>query len=387
MDLHPNVTVEVQMAGWNEYWTRLQTQVAGGIAPDVGMADQGRVLDFSSSDVIIPIDDLVKASNFPLADLLKTSLTCYTCNKGDFALGAEGGQLWAIPSDGAGMVFYYNRKMFDAAGVSYPTDDWTWDNMLEAAKKLTLPDKNQYGISSGAPGLLTQRGIWSTSANAPQISEDYKKSLLDAPESIAVYKFFWDLMHTHKVTPPPAAATDTGVSNPFLAKQVAMHVDGTWVISGDYAKGLKDDEWDIALFPKHPVTGRRHVDIGADGWWIFKGSQDYQAAWDLASYMGGETGVKALTALGYLVPQANKAEATKWYAQKPPDHRAKALENEVLDSSIWGNYYGFTTVLDATMVPLTAAFADGTDIEAACKEAAKIMDDELAKDWKQFQGK
>jgi multiple sugar transport system substrate-binding protein len=293
-------------------------------------------------------------------------------------MGGDGGNLFGLPGDMQNCVFFYNRKLFDAAGVEYPTDDWTWNDIVVAGKKLTNKDKNQYG--TGTPGMV-DRGLWQWMAGAELHSTDLKKSLVDSPESISVYKWIWDLIYTDKIAPAPnPSATAT---NPFISGQVAMYFDGVWNMP-DFATALKDD-FDVALLPKHPITGKRTTSIECDGWWIFKGSKEPDLAFSLLTFLADPAGQKRLNDLGYLVPSCIPDVAKDWFSQSPPQHRSKALDNIVQDSHMTDlTYYDCQTVSAAYLTPINAALADGTDITAAAKEAAIIMDDELAKAWERF---
>src|SRR5690606_20897697 len=151
--------------------------------------------------------------------------------------------------------------------------DWTWDDLVEMGKALTNPDENKWGMQVISPWIIT-KGNFLFSAGGANHTDDFRQSLVDSPESIEVWKWNWDLVYTHQIAPPPGAQAQT---NPFMSGQVAMVVDGVWWIA-DFAN-ITDFEWDVALFPKHPNTGRRTTSLESDGWWIFKGTQQPDLAW------------------------------------------------------------------------------------------------------------
>ncbi len=113
--------------------------------------------------------------------------------------------------------------------------------------------------------------------------------MVDAPESIEAWKWNWDLIYTHKIAPAPGAQAQT---NPFMSGQVAMVVDGVWWIS-DFAN-ITDFEWDVALFPKHPKTGKRTTSLESDGWWIFKATKEVDLSWSLHAVPGQRGRAEAL---------------------------------------------------------------------------------------------
>jgi multiple sugar transport system substrate-binding protein len=375
---HPEVELEGQFVP-EDYYTKLQTQVAGGTPPDVGIADYGRLLTYAKSGILLPISNLIERDNFPIDKMIPGAVAQYRWREGDFDTGGEGGEMYGLPSDAQPYIFAYNKKMFDEAGVPYPTDDWTWDDVVAAGKAITNADANKWGIRYIDVWTLT-KGNFLFSAGGASHSADYKSSLLDSPESIEAFKWSWDLIYTHKIAPPPGAQAAV---NPFMSGQVAMIVDGIWWVA-DFAS-ITDFEWDLALQPKHPRTGKRTTSVESDGWWIFKGTRDVELAWSLVQFLANEEGQKRFGDVEYVIPSCFPEVGKAWYSKEPPKNRMKALENIQLDSAkVDYTYFEFFTVFDAYRPLIEQAFVDGTDIEAACKEAARVHTEELGKAWEKF---
>ena len=388
--LNPGVTVERQLVGGDGYYDKLNTQIASNTMPDVGIADYGRTVSFAKSDLLLDITDMVASSGFPLDKMVPAAVSHYRWKQGDFDSGAPDGRLYGLPSDAQSHIFAYNKKMFDDAGVSYPTDDWTWDDMLAAAKKITDPKQNRYGLYANATfgatsGLfqMPQRGVWLDAAGAAFHTPDYKKSLLDSPETIAAFQWLWDLIYTHKVSPVPPTTNDVS-ADPFVTKQAAMSAAGVWWLT-DYGNALGPDEWDVAMFPKHPKTGKRTTTVESDGWWIYKSTKEPELSFKLLQYLANEAGQKMFTDVGYVVPSCFPDVAKGWYSQTPPTSKVKILNNMVQDSAkIDTTYFQSATINAITGPIIDKAFTDGTDIVKALKDAAGAMNDELAKAWDQF---
>src|SRR5262245_23285300 len=122
-----SVEVERQFADGATYWDKLQTQIAGGTPPDLGISDYGRLISYAKNGTLLDITDRLKASDLPMDKFMPNALAQYRWAKGDFDSGNPNGAYYGIPSDAQAQIMVYNKKMFDAAGVKYPTDDWTWD--------------------------------------------------------------------------------------------------------------------------------------------------------------------------------------------------------------------------------------------------------------------
>jgi multiple sugar transport system substrate-binding protein len=374
----PGFEVEEQYIP-EDYWTKLQTQVAGGTPPDVGISDYGRMLPYAKNGILLPITEFINQDQFPLDKMLPGAVAQYRWRQGDFDSGGEGGDMYGLPSDAQSQILAYNKTMFDEAGVDYPTDDWTWDDVVEAGKAITKPDQNKWGIQLISPWILT-KGNFVFAAGGANHTPDFTKSLVDSPETMEAFKWNWDLVYTHKIAPPPGAQAQT---NPFMSGQVAMVVDGVWWIA-DFAS-IEDFEWDVALFPKHPKTGKRTTSVESDGWWIFKTTQEPELAWSLLKFLSDENGQKKFGELNYVIPSCFPEIGKDWYSRKPPENRPKILDNINQDSAkVDYTYFEFFTAWDAYRPPIEQAYADGDDIEAALVEAAKIHNEELAKAWDKF---
>src|ERR1041384_4018813 len=126
--VHPEIKVELTRVQYSEYMTKLFTQFAGGIAPDVIFVSTDDALNLSARGILEPLDEYIKADpSFPVKDYWPSLIEDYTIN----------GHLWAAPRDiDPECDVYYNKAAFDEAHLPYPTDDWTWDDFLRAAKAL-----------------------------------------------------------------------------------------------------------------------------------------------------------------------------------------------------------------------------------------------------------
>ena len=374
-----SVEVERQFADGASYWDKLQTQIAAGTPPDLGIADYGRFVSYAKNGTILNITDRLKTSDLPMDQYLPAALDQYRWAEGDFDSGNPDGDYYGLPSDAQAQIMVYNKKMFDAAGIAYPTDDWTWDDMLEAAKALTIPEQEQYGFYFDP--YLIWKGVWVRAAGGSVISDDYKTSQLNSPETREAITWLWDAIYTHKVaiTPPPPNS-----NQPFLERKVAMTIDGIWWIP-DFNNGLEAGEYDICQLPKHPKTGKRTTTVESDGWWIFKNSQEPDLAFSLLQYMASPAGQQTFTDMGYIIPSCLPEIAAPWYDTKPPDDKAKVLDNIQGDSIKVGiTYFEVATIINVVQPLLLDAFSNGSDIGSTLETAEANMNYELATAWDLF---
>src|SRR5262249_3392264 len=142
-------------------------------------------------------------------------------------------------------VLYYNKDLFDKAGVKYPDETWTWDTLLDAAKELS--GSGQFGFNSNSAHTHLDAAIYANGGKV--LSDDSNTCLLDNPEPIDTIQWFVDLIQKRKVAPDANQARDIGLTTanaPFSTGKVAMVVDGSWQIANTRDVGFN---WDIALVP------------------------------------------------------------------------------------------------------------------------------------------
>lgn len=375
-DEHPDAKLTTEYSGGADYWTKVQTEVAAGKPPSLGIGENDQLVSYAKSGVVAQIDDRIESSKIDLSQYPESALSQYRWADGDRDSGGKGGKMYGLPSDAQGFMFAYNKKMFDDAGVKYPTDDWTWDDVVNAAKEITKPGTSTWGILAPSFDALF-RGNFVYSAGGSLATPDFTRSALDSPESAEAWTWVWDLIHTHQVAPRPQPANASPVDL-FAAGKAAMTFDGIWQVAA--WQPIKAFEWDIAMLPKHPTTGKRTTSVESDGWWMYNGAKDPDTAWSLLSFLASERAQKKFAALNYIVPPSNSKLSHGWYNQKTPASLEKALKNVLQDSKKRdGTFNGFSKVDDVVTPILQKSFLGGEDIHKSLATAAQAMTAQLAK--------
>ena len=223
-EANPSITVKVTVSDWDTYWDKLQTGLAGGAAPDVFAMDGPLFPDFQSRGVLLDLKSYVEKDKYDLTQLADQGVKDFTT--------ADGGQ-YGLPRDLNVIVLYYNKAMFDEAGVAYPDDTWDWAKLVEAAHKLTL-DKDGDGTTDQW-GLYTEttdmENYWSSLVwqnGGDIIAPDGKSTLLGSEEAVGGLQFLQDLIWKEKVVPEPALFAETG--DAFEQGQAAMEANGSWLV-------------------------------------------------------------------------------------------------------------------------------------------------------------
>jgi len=273
---HPDVKIEIQHAPWSGYFTRLDAQLAAGAGPDVFFITN--VPSYASRGALAPLDDLIKASNFPIDQYVPSSLLTHTYE----------GKLYSIPRDSAPSALYYNSDAFDAAGVAYPNADWKWADLRDAAIKLTATE----GGRITRYGLALESNDWATwvQQNGGKVFDDPLKPttfLLAEPAAVEAIQYIGDLINKDKVTPNFLEAEQAGgTAQLFGSGQAAM------VITNPSRLGTFADapfKWAVANLPAGP-TGIHSNRTGGAGFAINSKSKNPEAAWAFLQYLAGPEG-------------------------------------------------------------------------------------------------
>jgi multiple sugar transport system substrate-binding protein len=250
---NPGVTIDLQEIPWEGYYEKYQTLSAAAQAPDLAFVSAAWIQDFAHLGVALNLDPYVeKTGVFGPEDADK-----YFLNTLDgLRYPGTQGSLYAVPYEWVTIVFYYNKDIFDAAGEAYPTDDWTYDNVLEAAQRLTVSSGDridQYGMISHWDYDVIDSSIHANGGSI--LNEDYTEAALDTPTNIDTIQWWVNLIQEYKVAPLPAEFGDGNAVDFFASGKAAMGILGVWGIE-TFRPDAKFN-WDIAMLPvgKEKQTG------------------------------------------------------------------------------------------------------------------------------------
>lgn len=135
-EVQPNITVEVQLTPWSDYWTKLQTAVSGGEAFDVFWLNSANCPVYASAGALVPLDSIFGEDGLNKDDYPAQILDLYNY---------EGVQ-YGSPREYDTIGLFYNKDIFDAAGEDYPDESWDWDMFREMSEKLQDEANGIYGV-------------------------------------------------------------------------------------------------------------------------------------------------------------------------------------------------------------------------------------------------
>ena len=323
---HPNVQVRLEHTPFSVYVSRLLTRMAGDIAPDIIATEANLFVNFWAKNALLPLNRFIEQDpGFQLKDFFPEVLNRFTVE----------GQVYGIPRDTAPFAcIYYNKRLFDEAGLAYPTDSWTTDDLLRASQKLTKRQGDQitqYGFYAWA----WQNFVYSFGGRIVDDLRHPTRCLLDSPDAIAGLQFYADLMNKYHVAPTPVALGNLamGAQQLFMGRRVAMFSSGIW--ETPVLKQIKDFDWDVVMFPKGP-NDVRAFGTGGTAYCILKSSPHPEIAWDVLKALAGAEGQRQLAKQGLIQP-ANRviAEGPDWADNGALPPANKKMLNQAVQYAVY----------------------------------------------------
>ncbi|MEP3294909.1 MAG: sugar ABC transporter substrate-binding protein [Pseudoruegeria sp.] len=295
---HPDINIAVEVSDWESYWEKLLVQVAGGDAPDLFAMDAPIYPDWQARGVLLDLTAYLEADSATIDGLYEGPLSSYQLEEGTFGL----------PRDFQTIVMFYNKAMFDEAGIDYPSADWTLDDLRTAAAALTV-DKDgdgtidQWGIGTEAYDMEPFWGPVVFAHGGEIISGDYSTTLMAEGAARGAFDYVNALIVEDKSVMSEENLESYGWDG-FQAGVAAMTFSGHWVIP---AYTDLDFEWATAPFPSGPA--KRATLVNSAGIVGSATSEHPDEVYEFISYVVSEEGQSILASLGFAIP-VNKAAAT-----------------------------------------------------------------------------
>ena len=360
---NPNIKVTVEFRPIDGFWDKLQTEYAGGQAPDITINQMNWVVPGAARGMFVDLK--------PFIDRDQVDMGAYFYPmepEWGWKGGIYGGLLYA-----GGQALYINKDLLKAAGLEFPKDDWTWNDMLEYAQKLTNPDANQWGIHMSIPNPPYWGTAFVHGAGGSVLNETNDKCTLTDEKSQAGLQFMADLILKEKVMPSPSALA--GQDNPFLTGKVAIYFGGTWEEGGIREAGF---DWDFAHMPVNADTGIRKVQMGSNAWSVLSTSTHHEEAWQVVKFLMGEGGQRGMMKNG--VPGLKSVVESEEYRQL---HQPQNIDVLWGDFANYGHDYYPTPDTDewwsAVSQELSAIWSGETTVAEATTAACVAVDEIFAR--------
>lgn len=327
---HPQIKVIFEHTPYAGYDSKILTRIAGGAAPDIITTEVDYFVTFASKNVLENLNPYFQKdpSGFSQNEFFDGIVNRFTYQN----------QLLALPRDIAPFAcVFYNKKLFNEAKIPYPTNDWTFDDLLRISRELTKKDST---------GKVTQYGFYTWAWKnfiygfGGALVDDVKnptKTLLADPRSLEGMQFYADLINVYDVMPTPVALTNLGmgIDRLFAKGRLAMFGSGIWETPGlrNY-----DFDWDVVMFPKSK-SGKRAFGTGGSGYAILKSSKNKDAAWEVLKALTGVQGQEKFAMSGLAQPSRKAvAEGLAWAQDTQTKPANKKMLNEAVNYSVYSPF-------------------------------------------------
>lgn len=307
---HPGIKIDVQLTGYNDYFTKLATQIAGGNAPDVFEMNMENYLAYMLRGACQDLSDLgIQTQNYAEATLSAVS---------------RDGKLFAVPMSFSTCMLFYNKDLFDAAGVSYPTADWTYADVQAAAEQIvTAGGEDTWGIYQPLSYNELYKAVQANGGSL--LSDDCAAFTVNTPENVEVLDaWLTRLRGEPRVMPTTEDLAGRGDWDLFVEGKLGMLVTGIWGFQHFTEKCQFD--WDVAV---EPGMKSKATFFFANVNCVHPDSQKKEAAAKFIDAMGSDPDIVQLRldASWELPTIADQAKLQQYIEITPPANRKAVFES------------------------------------------------------------
>ena len=228
-----NPKVKVEVIDWDNYWTLLEAGASGGQLADVFWMHSDYAQIYMENDILLDLTGYIEKDGVDMSIYYPDIAAIYK---------RDDGKIFALPKDHDTIALLYNKALFDQAGVEYPTDEWTYEDMYEAAKKITeaTPDDTYgYALNTSNDQDGWYNYIYSYGGNV--VNTEKTDTGIDSAESKAAMEMVRKML---TVATPQAVVAESGTDSLFQSGKVGMITQGSWMINSFYtAENSKDYAW------------------------------------------------------------------------------------------------------------------------------------------------
>ena len=280
---------KVPCTGWPEYYQKVITQMAGGSAPDIGRIAESYMPMLINKGQVADLTDYM-AEDFDMSRYYEK-----TFENSAFV----DGHYYGLPSGLNYYLVYYNKDMFDAAGLEYPSSDWnkasSFDEYREMAKALTGGEgaNKTYGFSAGP--YMAAIGMFNKSLGGNNVFDENGNPTMNDAVTKEVYAWFDTMLREDYSMPRPTDTKVMSAFDMFKAGRLGMILDGTWWLGA--IKDIKDFNVGIAAIPSGNGA-EAYTSQFVDSFVIFKGSKHEAEAWEAVKAIMSTEAFQALAKTG-----------------------------------------------------------------------------------------
>lgn len=209
---NPGIKIAKSVTPWADYWTKLQTALPTGTGPDVFWLNHPNAVSYLPTGLVMDLESIAGDIHFE------------NFNENFYKPFSYQGKRYGVPIFWDTIILFYNKALFDKAGIAYPNENWTWTELYNAAQVLTIRDgtrTTQYGViaaadpQSGFTNFVYQNG-------GRLFSDDRMRMTINSPEAREAIQLNLDLIYKYGCAPTPQILSETSSTTLFMSGAAAM---------------------------------------------------------------------------------------------------------------------------------------------------------------------
>ncbi|MEC5423444.1 sugar ABC transporter substrate-binding protein [Virgibacillus sp. C22-A2] len=272
---NPTIEITLELTPYDQYFTKLDAAASGGGLPDVFWMNGPNFVKYASNDMLESIDESISEDDLDTSPYPDGLLGLYQYED----------KTYALPKDYDTIGLWYNKELFDEAGLDYPDESWDWEDLVSAAESLTNPEDETYGIAAFIQDSQATYFNTILAADGYIISKDKTQSGFDDPNTIEGIQKYHDLIHKHEVSPTHVQMETTNATSMFESGKVAMMFQASYMIPQFKANEYTNENVDVAVLPT--IKKRSNVIHGL-GNVIASNSENKDGAWEFVKFLSSE---------------------------------------------------------------------------------------------------
>jgi multiple sugar transport system substrate-binding protein len=372
---HPDIRIRVnESMGDAGYEAKLLMLIAGKLAPDLFRVHQQNFPFYAAKGILLPLDDFLDDDEeISLADFDPQLLDGMRYN----------GKLLGLPTDFSPIAILYNKDLFDRFNVPHPHPNWTTDDFLDAARRLTRDTDgdghtDMFGFATIDSYNRWPAWVWNNGGEI--LSADGKRCLMDGAEAIEGLRLYVDLARRQKVSPTPGPTPGLSMgqeqSDLFASRRVAMIAESRYIYKRLIGSRTLPFRWDVAPMPKRRSQVTTFI---WGGNCMLKSTKHPRQAWEFLKFMSGPAGAAINRQAGNALPAYRPAAIGE--IARPSMRGIPAHDRCVLDAISYGRAAPFPpqyAEFTEAMTLLRDAFLGLRTVDDACRRFTEEVNTVLA---------
>lgn len=273
-----NVEVKMDIMPWDQLFQKLPPAIATQTAPSMVAMWPGAARPYIENETFLPLDDFFTSMGVEESEFVASSL--------EFGQGRTGTQ-YQLPMQTNGIYLFWNKKLFEEAGLDPDKAPTTLEELEEYAVAITDASKNQFGMALPIKGSPLHFVPFLKGNGGDVVDLENLKSVLNSSENIETLTWLQDLAHTKKVS--PSGATGADMDKLMLSGQLGMFITGPWLVGG-----LKANNIDFGVSVPPAGSKSQFIEVDGIGFSIPEGTSEEEknAAYQFIKYWSSEKMVK-----------------------------------------------------------------------------------------------